>query len=247
MKVPSVTDMARSYLEEAIYSGRFKPGCQVKEERVATALGISRPPIREAFKMLEAEGILHRVPRRGVFVTEIKDQDAMEIYTLKAELYAFSIRISFHRLSESDLSRMGRIVDAMEACIQAEPPNVVSYQELNVGFHSLHVDTARHGRLKQILNTLHNQVRYYSFQTLQNRQHLERSCRYHRQIFEACRMGDMEAAVALSREHVLIGLERLHTDSREMEQPTQPDAALPFSGADGLRLNRKNSKRRKNA
>ena len=50
------------------------------------------------------------MPRRGVFVAEISEQDALEIYTLKAELYAFSITLSFDRLSASDISRMGRLV-----------------------------------------------------------------------------------------------------------------------------------------
>lgn len=208
MEVPSVADIARRYVEDAVWTGKFRPGCQVKEEIVADALGISRPPIREAFKLLEAEGLLRRVPRKGVFVTEIKEQDAMEIYTLKAELYAFSIQRSFHDLSSADVGRMGDIVADMEACIAGDSPSVESYQELNVAFHNIHVDNAGHQRLKQMLQNLHNQMRYYSSQTLLHRQHLETSCLYHRRIFEAFQTGDKASAIALTREHVLIALQR---------------------------------------
>lgn len=215
MNPPSITDLARRYVADAIFNGKFKPGDQVKEETVAGALGISRPPVREAFKMLESEGLLKRLPRRGVFVTDITDKDAMEIYTLKAELYAFSIQLCFHRLSPDQIGQMGRIVDAMEESVRHDPPGITAYQELNVSFHNIHVDMAEHQRLKQILNTLHNQARYFSLQNLLNRDHLETSCRYHRRIFDAFQMGDREAAMALSREHVLVGLKRFQHDSPE--------------------------------
>lgn len=208
MEVPSVADIARRYVEDAVWTGKFRPGCQVKEEIVADALGISRPPIREAFKVLEAEGLLRRVPRKGVYVTEIKEKDAMEIYSLKAELYAFSIQRSFDGLSSTDIERMGDILSDMEDCVALDSPSVESYQELNVAFHNIHVDNADHQRLKQILQNLHNQMRYYSSQTLLDRRHLETSCQYHRRIFEFFRMGDMASAISLTREHVLIALNR---------------------------------------
>jgi len=208
MEVPSVADIARRYVEDAVWTGKFRPGCQVKEEIVADALGISRPPIREAFKLLEAEGLLRRVPRKGVFVTEIKEKDVMEIYTLKAELYAFSIQRSFQGLSSADVDRMGDIVFNMEAVVAQASHHIESYQELNIAFHNIHVDNADHQRMKRILQNLHNQIRYYSSQTLLNRHHIVTSCQYHRRIFEAFRMGDMASAIALTREHVLVALQR---------------------------------------
>ena len=211
MRVPSVTDVARTWLEEAIAAGKLQPGKQVKEEHIATQLGISRPPVREAFKHLEAEGLLVRKPRRGVFVAEIKEKDAWEIYTLKAELYVLSVELSFDRIGPEDLSRMRRLINAMEACLQSDPPNIVSYQELNVSFHDLHVDLARHQRLKRMLATLHNQVRYYSFQNLLNQTHLDHSCQYHRRIYEAFEIGDRQLAQQLTREHVLAALGTLES------------------------------------
>ncbi len=209
MRVPSITDIVREYIEKSIYSGKFKPGSKVTEAEVSAALKISRPPIREAFKHLEAEGLILRIPRRGVFVAEISEQDALEIYTLKAELYVFSITLSFDRLTASDISRMDRLVEAMEECVRSEPPRILAYQELNAGFHDVPTEAAGHKRLKQMLQTLHNQIRYFSYQNLSDRGHIERSCHYHRRICEAFKRGDLEETIRLSRDHVLAALNDL--------------------------------------
>lgn len=213
MKVPSLTDIASVYLEEAIFTGKLKPGSQIKEGHVSSELGFSRLPIREAFKVLEADGLVVRIPRRGVFVAEIKQKDAWEIYTLKADLYSFSIRLSFDRLTGADLSRMGSLVSAMEESARSESPSISSYQELNTSFHDLHVDAAGHQRLKKMLRTLHNQVRYYSYQTLLNPEHLRASCEYHRKIYDAFKAGDLAATQQLTQEHVMLGLTLLENSS----------------------------------
>jgi DNA-binding GntR family transcriptional regulator len=206
MRVPSITDIVREYIEKSIYTGKFKPGSKVTEAEVAAELKISRPPIREAFKLLEAEGLILRIPRRGVFVAEIGEQDALEIYTLKAELYAFSITLSFDRLTASDISRMGRLVEAMEECVRSDPPRILAYQELNASFHDVPTEAAGHKRLKHMLERLHNQIRYFSYQTLSDRDHIESSCHYHRKICEAFMCGDLGETARLSREHVLAAL-----------------------------------------
>ncbi len=215
MRQPSITDLARDYLEKAILTGRLKPGSQIKEGSIAEALEISRPPVREAFKLLEGDGLVDRKPRRGVFVKEITEKDALEIYSLKAVLYEFSITLAFKRLTDYEISRMGHLVEAMRECLNAEPPNVLSYQEMNVGFHDIHVDASGHQRLKKILWTLHKQVRYFSYQTHLDPGHLEKSFNYHQQIYEAFKIGDEDLAKTLTRDHVLAGLETFQKKKRK--------------------------------
>lgn len=213
MRIQSATDVIREYVEKSIFMGKFKPGSKVTEAEVAAALQISRPPVRETFKLLEAEGLIRRIPRRGVFVAEISLQDAWEIYTLKAELYAFSITLSFDRLAASHISQMGRLVEAMEECVRSEPLRILAYQELNATFHDVPTDAANHRQLKYTLHRLNNQVRYFSYQTLTDRSHLESSCQYHRRIYEAFKSGDIEKTISLSREHVIAALNHLEKNS----------------------------------
>ena len=211
MKPPTLTDLAREYIEKSIFKGELQPGDQIKEGKIAEALDISRPPIREAFKLLEAEGLIVRKPRRGVFVAETTHQDVWEIYTLKAELYTFSINLSFNQLTPEDISRMGAAVAEMENCVAADQPDVFLYQELNTSFHDVHMKAAGHQRLKQIIQMMHNQIRYFSFYNLSSKKYLQKSLAYHRRIFEAFQKGDLESAVKYSREHVLMGLQKINT------------------------------------
>jgi DNA-binding GntR family transcriptional regulator len=208
MNLPSITDRVKGFVETAIFSGDFAPGARIKEEQVAARLEVSRPPVREALKLLEAEGLVIRKPRCGVFVAEITAGAAWEIYTLKSELYAFSLRLAFPRLDSSDIARMGRLADAMDECVAAHPPSIVSYQELNTSFHDIHIEAAAHSRLKEMIQRLHNQVRYFSMRTLADPAHLQKSCDYHRRIFQALQSGDRESAIRLTRDHVLVALER---------------------------------------
>src|SRR5512139_1445768 len=78
MKIKSIVDHTAKALEDMIVKGKLKPGQKVKELEISTRLGISRPPLREAFKILESEGLVRREPRRGVFVSELKDRDIWE-------------------------------------------------------------------------------------------------------------------------------------------------------------------------
>ena len=213
MKPPTLTDLAREYIEKSIFRGELQPGDQIKEGKIAEALDISRPPIREAFKLLEAEGLIVRKPRRGVFVAETTHQDVWEIYTLKAELYTFSINLGFNQLTPEDISRMGAVMAEMENCVAADQPDVFLYQELNTRFHDVHMKAAGHQRLKQIIQIMHNQIRHFSFYNLSNKKYLQKSLAYHRQIFEAFQEGDLESAVKYSREHVLVGLQKINNVS----------------------------------
>jgi DNA-binding GntR family transcriptional regulator len=234
MKQPSITDLAREHLEKAIFSGKFQPGSQIKEEQIAEVLEISRPPIREAFKLLEAEGLVVRKPRRGVFVAETTHRDIWEIYTLKAELYTFSIQLGFNRMTSSDIDRMEELVEAMESCVSEKNPDVFQYQELNNQFHDVHMEAAGHQRLTQILNMMHNQIRHYSFNNLSNKTHLRKNYAYHHKIFTAFKEGDFESAVKLSREHVLVGLKKLEALPRRDDQLRIQPVSLNYANkADG--------------
>ena len=84
MDVKSIAIQAKEQIEQWIITEEFKPGQQIKEEPAAQRLGISRPRVREAFKILESEGMIFSKPRRGEFVSLLSEKDVWEVYTLKA-------------------------------------------------------------------------------------------------------------------------------------------------------------------
>lgn len=207
--VSSLVDYAIDYMAHAIVSGELAPGRQIKEEELAGKLGISRPPLREALKALEMEGLVVRRPRKGVFVSEIRERDIWEIYTLKMALYGLATSLAVERMKSKDLRRLEAIVDRMEQCLQRRPTDVARYQGYHEEFHGLLMDIAGNERLKRIARSLHNQVKRFSFRSLAHDGHLRNSCRRHRQILQAIRDGNASEAEALSKRHVLEALDFL--------------------------------------
>jgi DNA-binding GntR family transcriptional regulator len=226
MKPESVTDYAKRYVERCIITGKFRPGQKIKEEEISSQLGISRPPIREAFKMLETEGLVVRKPRRGVFVTEITIEDIWEIYTLKAVLYGLATSLAMDRINPKTLSSLEKILDGMGSAALASPPQIEQYQELHETFHEVILKMAGHRRLSKVVSGLHKLVKLYSYRSLANECHLKESLEYHREIFKAMRLGHTRRAETLSREHVLRGLEVLQ---EIMVQADAGEAAGPPS------------------
>ena len=211
MKVESIADLAKHHMELWIIKGEYQPGQQLKEEEIATRLDISRPPVREAFKMLEAEGLVIRRPRRGVFVTEMTEKDVWEAYTLKAALYEMAMELAMNTISEAQIEKLEAIVRQMENCVAAVPVELLQYQEYHQNFHNLIMLISGHDRLKKISASIHNQVSRISYKSLQNIEHLNSSARYHRQIIKAVLARDQVSACRLMKVHVLEALDVLRT------------------------------------
>lgn len=208
MKIKSLVDHTSKYLENMIIKGKLRPGQRIKEQEVSSQLGISRPPVREAFKILEAEGLIKREPRRGVFVSEVTKNDIWEIYTLKIALYTLAVGLAIDRISDNDIGRLEKIVAQMEVIVQDESnPDIIRYEELNNVFHETTTILAGHGRLKKMVQSLNNQIKRVSYRSFTKEGHLKSSCRYHRHILEAIKARDKILAERLTREHIVKGLE----------------------------------------
>lgn len=216
MKLESIVDRTVKRIEDMIIKGKLTPGQQVKEQEIADRLGVSRPPVREAFKLLEADGLVRREPRRGVFVAAMNDADIWEIYTLKTALYTLAVTLAIDKLTAAGVERLEKIVDQMEAlvCDQGRP-DIIRYEELNHLFHETTAHIAGHGRLKKIQQSINKEVMRMAYRSLKDRRHLEQSCRYHRDILDAIKRRDKARAEALTREHIQKGmaaLEKMKTD-----------------------------------
>ena len=208
MKIKSIVDHTVKNLEDMIIKGRLKPGQKIKEQEISSRFGISRPPLREAFKILEAGGLIRREPRRGVFVSELTETDVWEIYTLKLALYSLAVTLAVDKAKKVDLEKLDKIVVQMEKIVFGEgEPDIMRYEDLNNLFHDAMANIAGHGRLKKLQQSINNQIKRMAFRSFADGRHLELSCRYHRRILEAIRGKNKAKAERLTREHILKGLE----------------------------------------
>ena len=206
MKIESIVDLAKRHMELWIIKGEYEPGQKLKEEEIAMRLGISRPPIREAFKALETEGLVVRKPRRGVFVSEMSAKDVWEAYTLKAALYEMAIELAMNTISANQIGDLDAIVQQMEDCVNMAPVDLLQYQNYHQNFHDQIMVISGHDRLKKISVSIHNQVGRFSYRSLQNKSHLQSSVRYHRKIVDALEAKNKTLACGLMKEHVLEAL-----------------------------------------
>lgn len=206
MKVESLADITRQYIEKMIVTNEFKPGQQIKEDDIAERLGISRPPIREAFKTLEEQGLIIRKPRRGAFVAEMTETDILEVYTLKAELYAMATSLAMDKFSEEQRIVLQGLVNQMIQIVNSGSCDILNYQKIHHKFHLMIMEVAGNQRLMNFASNLHKQIRRFSYQTLHYKEHLDASSAFHKKIVQKIMAHDKNSACELMKAHVIDGM-----------------------------------------
>ena len=199
----SLVDMSVRFIEQLILTDELKPGQQIKEDVIAAKLDISRPPVREAFKTLEAKGLVIRKPRKGTFVVEMMEKDIREVYTLKAEFYAFAIELAMDIINQQEIDVLSQLVQDMRGVVNAEPCNILAYKKLHSEFHNSILEISGNNRLLNFASNLHKQICRFSYQTLQYKEHLENSSIYHGKIMACIIEGDRINASRLMKVHVI--------------------------------------------
>ena len=203
MKLESLADMTARFIEQLIITDELKPGQQIKEDDIAAKLDISRPPVREAFKTLEGQGLVIRKPRKGTFVIEMMEKDIREVYTLKAELYALATELAMDKIVQQEKKALSLLVKKMNTIVDADSCDILAYQKIHSEFHNSIMAIAGNGRLSDFASNLHKQIRRFSYQTLHHKEHLENSATYHGKIIECIIDDDKINAALLMKAHVI--------------------------------------------
>jgi DNA-binding GntR family transcriptional regulator len=196
----SLTERAAEAIKARILSGELLPGSNHLENELAELLGISRTPVREALLMLEAQGLVEIIPRRGVRIVPLSSQDMEEIYEILAELEPLAAaKAAAKGLSEHQLATLAECLDRMEAALEADDRK--SWAEADDLFHRRLIMLSGNRRLQQTVQTFSDQVRRARLLTLHIRPAPHRSNEDHRALFDAIAEGDAERAARIHREH----------------------------------------------
>ena len=110
-------------LTDAIMEGTLKGGDQLVETELQEFFGVSRSPLREAFRDLEKRGLVVIVPRKGTFVKQISREDIEEIFPVRTALEGLAAKIAFNRMTASDLEEMGNTLEDMKKAVKKTTPN----------------------------------------------------------------------------------------------------------------------------
>lgn len=224
-----VADEVFDLLHDRIVTGDLAPGDRVDPTQVAASLGVSRTPVREAILRLDALGLVERLPYRGVVVTAIDLAAAQEVTALRVELETLAVRTAVPRLDAAALAQLGALHDELTAAV-AGPDAQQEFRRLNREFHLGLYRRSGSPALVRLVTDLASQAE-------RMRLHFEvrrgRALADHAAILEACRAGDVEAAVAATRDHIVGTFEMMTPTGFEVAPGSVLDVVLRGADAGG--------------
>jgi DNA-binding GntR family transcriptional regulator len=219
-KTPSVLTPARRMslgedvadrLRQAILLGELSPGQHLREEELADRLDVSRGPVRDAFVLLEREGLVRSLRHRGVTVVELTRNDLNEIYTLRSALEPLATTLAIERATPADLAEIEQALNDMVAAISGNRKITErDAADLDVSFHDAIYRAAHHERLY----VAWSQIRLPTYWFLLSRNVASSDWRQsmvsgHTQILKTIRSGDDDAAVTAIKEHISFAYDRI--------------------------------------
>ncbi len=195
-------------LRAMIQSHELGPGAWIDEARLTRELGISRTPLREALKVLVAEGLLRLEPRRGCFVNELSVGDLDDIFPLMAMLEGRCAYEAARKVTEDDLRRLEPLHRQLEQ--HAAAGDIDRYYEANALIHEAIQALADNRWLSEIVDGLRKRLSLSRHKSLAFPGRMQESCAEHLAVFAALRARDPEGAEALTRKHLMRQLDALH-------------------------------------
>lgn len=205
----SLASLVLRELERRILGGELACGSKLNEADLAGELGISRGPIREAFRALEQSGLVTTEKNRGVFVRQVSIAEANEIYEVRAALEGMIGRLAARRITPAQVAKIRTVVKKMHDVSKTR--DAAAYYPLNVAFHELLAEAAGNRTLIANYRRVVNELNLYRRETLErNAENIPVSTRDHEAIVDAVAKGDEALAERLLHEHVITSRERLH-------------------------------------
>lgn len=214
-------------LRRLIYAGELEPGASIDELALAGTFGISRTPLREALKVLHAEGLVRLTPRRGSFVAgELTPGDLDELFPVMALLEGRCAFEAVKKAAPQDVRRLEALHARLEKV--ASKGDVAAYYENNYAFHEAIQELAANPWLSRIVSELRRFLKLLRGRQLRVPGRLEASLEEHRQIMRALRRGDAARAERIMRDHLMAQRAALAVQERGL--PAGAAAAAPLRG-----------------
>lgn len=196
---PTAQEAVLGELRTWIASGRLQPGEQIVQDTLALELGVSRVPLREALKVLEAEGQVSYVAHRGYFVTELSLSDLLEVYRIRELLETEAVRRAVPLMTTEDVDRFDEAADDVRRA--AEAVDVPAMSTSNRRFHFALIGACAMPRLIRILHVLWDSTEVYRSVYFTDDANKGRVLDEHDELVAAVKAGDVDAALAVLSRH----------------------------------------------
>ena len=177
-------------IRDDILSGRYRVGEELREVAIGEEIGVSRTPVREAFRQLELEGLIRIVPNKGAYVTGITAKDVRDIYMIRSLLEGLCARWATENISKEQMEEMEENIFLSE--FHASKEHTEQMAELDNRFHEIMYEACNSKMLEHALKDYHQYVLRVRRKTLSTQTRSTASNAEHRDIMEAIRAGEAE-------------------------------------------------------
>ena len=193
-------DQVAARLRTMLVEGLIRPGAKLNEREICERLGVSRTPLREAIKLLAAEGLVDLLPNRGAVAVKLTEADIQHTFEVLAMLEGMSGELAAQRITEAELSEIRALQYEMMACYARR--DLSGYYRINSRIHAAINNAARNPVLSNAYRAINARVQSLRFRTNQNETKWGQAVREHEQMVEALAAHDAAAMKALLVQHL---------------------------------------------
>lgn len=193
----SQSELAYIRLYDAIQSGKFRPGDRIRETEVAEKLLLSRTPVREALRRLEADGIIEHRPRIGAVIRSLSHAEVVELYEMRLVLERTAAEMAAKHAAPAEVDELGELNSAL-----AKARDPAEAAKINQHFHNCINLAARNRFLMETARSLNNALMLLGPTTLEDDARISTVCKQHQNIIDAIEARDEEGAGAAAEAHL---------------------------------------------
>ncbi len=214
MEIFNVTASTLQFLREKIITGELKSGQKLNEANLSVKLGISRPPLREAFRVLEKDHMVVNIPRKGTYVTELSVKDFEELSQTREMIECYAIDL----IQASNMRNLPKVALAINRALSlplplntVDPEQLLNYIRVFIDFHTSLVESAGNSRLAYIYHSINLNLARYQFIYFYVHGAAEHSLDDHKRTLELIRNGDYDQAKEELRKHIHYAVDLVKT------------------------------------
>lgn len=193
-------DVVFNTLRQGILTGVLKPGERLMEIHLAAKLGVSRTPIREAIRMLELDGLVTMVPRRGAEVARISKDDLSDVLEVRKVLDSLATELACTRITSEQKEELRKAALEFEEAVGTK--DIVKIAKADVRFHDVIIEASGNKRLVQMINNLAERIYRYRLEYIKDENNHPTIIEEHTQIMKYVLDGDKENASLAAKRHI---------------------------------------------
>jgi len=205
-KKESVAASIANYLRNAMISGLYKPGDKLREKDICEELNVSRTPLREAFRILQSEGLLTYSSHQGVMVTPVSLEDIENLWEIRFALEVMAAEKAVDNMTEQDIIELLDIQKQFEAL---EPKDKINIIRTNSNLHMHIIKAAKNDRLEKIIKDIWTQIQVFQSISFVTAGRFEKSCIEHRELVSAIMKKDKQLVSSHMLYHLTKGKEAM--------------------------------------